>query len=65
MLIYLDYGKESEKSNLAIVLFCDPNDSDEREYYNDDMSKEMQFKSCHPNSSNKVLQWIKERIDGI
>jgi len=65
MLIYLDYGKKSEKSNLAIVLFCDPNDGDEKVYYNDDMSKEMRFISCHPNSSDKVLQWIKEKINSI
>ena len=58
MLIYLDYGES--KSKLGIVLFCFP--GDEKVYYNDDRTKEMRFKNCHPDSSDKVLQWIKKKL---
>ena len=58
MLIYLDYGES--KSNLAIVLFCFP--GDEKVYYNNDRTKEMRFKNCHPDSSDKVLQWIQKKL---
>ncbi len=58
MLIYLDYGES--KSKLGIVLFCFP--GDEKVYYNDDRTKEMRFKNCHPDSSDKVLQWIRKKL---
>ena len=58
MLIYLDYGES--KADLVIVLFCFP--GDEKVYYNDDRTKEMRFKNCHPDSSDKVLQWIKKKL---
>ena len=58
MLIYLDYGES--KSNLAIVLFCFP--GNEKVYYNNDRTKKMIFKSCHPDSSVKVLQWMQKKL---
>ena len=58
MLIYLDYGES--KADLVIVLFCFP--GDEKEYYNNDRTKKMIFKSCHPDSSVKVLQWMQKKL---